>query len=74
MLLSRFARSTIISRAFYSTEAPASLSAGEKHIYQKLTEALSPHKLQVADVSGKDLITIYLRSSFIKSSFFLTKK
>ncbi|KAI9358111.1 bola protein [Pilaira anomala] len=52
MLLSRFARSTVISRAFYSTEAPASLSAGEKHIYQKLTEALSPHKLQVADVSG----------------------
>lgn len=54
MFLSRFAaRGTAISRAFYSTEAPASLSAGEKHIFQKLTEALSPHKLQVADVSGK---------------------
>lgn len=59
MLLSRFARSTAISRAFYSTEAPASLSAGEKHIFQKLTEALSPHKLQVADVSGNIILSTF---------------
>lgn len=53
MLLSRFARSTVIRRAFYSTETPAGLNAGEKHIYEKLTQALEPHKLRVADVSGK---------------------
>ena len=52
MFVSRFARSTAIRRAFYTTEAPAGLNAGEKHIYEKLTEALSPHKLRVADVSG----------------------
>lgn len=52
MFVSRFARSTAIRRAFYTTEAPSGLSAGEKHIYEKLTEALTPHKLRVADVSG----------------------
>lgn len=52
MFVSRFARSTAIRRAFYTTEAPSGLNAGEKHIYEKLTEALSPHKLRVADVSG----------------------
>jgi hypothetical protein len=58
MFLSRFARTTTITRrAFYSTEAaPAGLNAVEKHIYEKLSEALSPHKLQVADVSGEFLV------------------
>ncbi|OAD66334.1 hypothetical protein PHYBLDRAFT_103830, partial [Phycomyces blakesleeanus NRRL 1555(-)] len=28
------------------------LNEGERHIYTKLTETLSPHKLRVADVSG----------------------
>ncbi|KAL9543636.1 hypothetical protein MBANPS3_008023 [Mucor bainieri] len=52
MFASRFARSTAIRRAFYTTEAPAGLNAGEKHIYEKLSQALAPHKLRVADVSG----------------------
>jgi hypothetical protein len=55
MLLSRFARSNVIRRAFYTTEVPAGLSEGERHIFQKLSEALSPSKLRVADVSGKNL-------------------
>lgn len=55
MLLSRFTRSNVIRRAFYTTEAPAGLSEGEKHIFQKLAEALSPSKLRVADVSGKKI-------------------
>lgn len=29
------------------------MSEGEQHIYNKLSEALSPHKLRVVDVSGK---------------------
>lgn len=53
MFVSRFARSTAIRRALYTTEAPSGLNAGEKHIYEKLSQALSPHKLRVADVSGK---------------------
>ncbi|KAI8645928.1 bola protein [Parasitella parasitica] len=52
MLVSRIIRSTVIRRAFYTTEVPSGLNAGEKHIYNKLTEAFSPHKLRVADVSG----------------------
>ncbi|KAG1473520.1 hypothetical protein G6F56_000910 [Rhizopus delemar] len=54
MFLSQFVRPAIIRRAFYSTQPEAlnGLSAGEKHIYQKLFEALNPHKLHVADVSG----------------------
>ncbi|KAI9255192.1 bola protein [Phascolomyces articulosus] len=28
------------------------MSEGEQHIHTKLTEALSPHKLRVVDVSG----------------------
>ncbi|GAN02194.1 bola-like protein [Mucor ambiguus] len=52
MFVSRFARSTAIRRALYTTEAPAGLNAGEKHIYEKLSQALAPHKLRVADVSG----------------------
>ncbi|RCH93955.1 hypothetical protein CU097_012506 [Rhizopus azygosporus] len=53
-MLSNFVRSTLIRRALYSTQADAleGLSAGEKHIYTKLSEALTPHKLQVTDVSG----------------------
>jgi hypothetical protein len=54
MLLSRFARPNVISRAFYTTQIPAGLSEGERHIFQKLSEALSPSKLRVADVSGKN--------------------
>lgn len=53
MLLSRFARSTVIRRAFYSTDIPSGLSTGEELIFKKLNEALNPHKLRVADVSGK---------------------
>lgn len=58
MFASRLVRSTVIRRALYSTqaEAPAGLNAGEKHIYEKLSAALKPHKLQVADVSGKIMI------------------
>ncbi|KAI9473867.1 MAG: bola protein [Benjaminiella poitrasii] len=52
MFISRFARSTAIRRAFYTTEASSSLSEGEKRIFEKLTEAFSPHNLQVVDVSG----------------------
>ncbi|KAI7904698.1 bola protein [Cokeromyces recurvatus] len=52
MFISRFTRSTAIRRAFYTTEVPSGLSEGEKRIYSKLTEAFSPHKLQVVDVSG----------------------
>lgn len=52
MFLSRFARSTALRRAFYTTEVPTNLNAGEKHIYQKLSEALSPTRLRVEDVSG----------------------
>ncbi|CEP08245.1 hypothetical protein [Parasitella parasitica] len=52
MFVSRIARSTVIRRAFYTTEASSGLNAGEKHIYEKLSEALSPHKLRVADISG----------------------
>jgi DNA replication initiation complex subunit (GINS family) len=55
MFLAQLVRPAVIRRAFYSTqpEALAGLSTGEKHIYQKLSEALSPHKLHVTDVSGK---------------------
>ncbi|KAI7880634.1 bola-like protein [Lichtheimia hyalospora FSU 10163] len=35
--------------AMYST---SSMSQGEQHIYNKLTQALEPHKLRVVDVSG----------------------
>ncbi|KAI8092285.1 bola protein [Gilbertella persicaria] len=52
MLFSRIARSIPIRRAFYTTEAPSGLTEGEKLIFTKLSEALNPHKLQVADVSG----------------------
>jgi hypothetical protein len=50
MFLSRLSRTNVLQRALYTTE---SLSAGEKLIHQKLTEALDPHKLRVVDVSGK---------------------
>ncbi|KAI9024367.1 bola protein [Phycomyces nitens] len=45
-----------VQRALYSSASEASelakLSDGERHIYNKLKETLSPHKLRVADVSG----------------------
>jgi hypothetical protein len=67
MFASRIARSTVVRRALYSTqsEAPAGLNAGEKHIYEKLSEALSPHKLQVADVSGKITRSIRFNRSLL---------
>ncbi|KAI8368583.1 bola protein [Choanephora cucurbitarum] len=49
MFLSRL---SVARRAFYSTQIPTGLSEGERHIFTKLTEALSPHQLSVADVSG----------------------
>lgn len=45
--------------ALYST---SSMSQGEQHIYNKLTEALEPHKLRVVDVSG------IIKQRFIKST------
>ncbi|KAI9321222.1 bola protein [Dichotomocladium elegans] len=41
--------STPFRNRMYSTE---SMSQGEQHIYSKLTEALSPTRLRVVDVSG----------------------
>ncbi|KAI8144375.1 bola protein [Fennellomyces sp. T-0311] len=38
--------------AKFSTTAANSMSDGEKHIFNKLTDALTPHKLRVVDVSG----------------------
>lgn len=52
-MFTRFARSSAIRRAFYTTEVPSGLNEGEKHIFKKLSEAFSPIRLQVADVSGK---------------------
>ncbi|KAL1931795.1 hypothetical protein VTP01DRAFT_9939 [Rhizomucor pusillus] len=54
-MLPRLVRSTVprlglANRAMYTTGA--SMSEGEQHIYNKLSEALSPHKLRVVDVSG----------------------
>ncbi|KAI8992455.1 bola protein [Pilobolus umbonatus] len=52
-MFSRFIRTPVIRRAFYTTEAEApELSAGERHIYNKLVQAFAPHRLRVADVSG----------------------
>ncbi|KAI7861180.1 bola protein [Circinella umbellata] len=36
----------------FSTTSAMRMSEGEQHIHNKLTEALSPHKLRVVDVSG----------------------
>ncbi|KAG2175986.1 hypothetical protein INT44_000465 [Umbelopsis vinacea] len=54
-LLANSARSfaPLRSSRFYSTESEsASLSEGEKHIFDKLTKELSPARLRVVDVSG----------------------
>ena len=37
----------------FSTTSAMRMSEGEQHIHNKLTEALSPQKLRVVDVSGK---------------------
>lgn len=57
-LLANSARSfaPLRSSRFYSSESEsASLSEGEKHIFDKLTKELSPLRLRVVDVSGNNL-------------------
>lgn len=57
-LLANSARSfaPLRSSRFYSSESEsASLSEGEKHIFDKLTKELSPLRLRVVDVSGNSL-------------------
>ncbi|KAI9499074.1 bola protein [Zychaea mexicana] len=39
-------------RRMFSTTSAMRMSEGEKQIHDKLTEALTPHKLRVVDVSG----------------------
>ncbi|KAG2172387.1 hypothetical protein INT43_004929 [Umbelopsis isabellina] len=40
------------TRLYSSESETASLTEGERHIYNKLTNELTPLRLQVADVSG----------------------
>ncbi|KAJ2960838.1 hypothetical protein NQZ79_g3844 [Umbelopsis isabellina] len=48
----RSLRSLQASRLYSSESETASLTEGERHIYNKLTNELTPLRLQVADVSG----------------------
>ncbi|KAM3580958.1 hypothetical protein VKS41_006407 [Umbelopsis sp. WA50703] len=45
-------RSLQSTRLYSSESETASLTEGEKHIYNKLTNELTPLRLRVADVSG----------------------